>query len=110
MAHKVIKRNITLSVPLEMYEQMKGHPEIKWSEAAREGIAEQLIEVGGVVNGKVLLGMLPEETRKGIEEISKLSKESWKKYYEGVRESEAKRLKLLTQALSSKKITAKGIA
>lgn len=107
MAHK---KNITLSVPLEMYDQMKKHPEIKWSQAAREGIAEQLMEVGGIVNGKVLLSMLPEETRKGIEEISKLSKESWREYYKGMKESEKRRLKLLTQASSSKKITAKGIA
>lgn len=48
-----------------------------------------------MTSGKVLLSMLPEETRKGIEEISRLSKESWKRYYEGVKESEAKRLKLL---------------
>ena len=110
MAHKVNKKNITLSVPVELYEQMKRHPEIKWSEAAREGIAEQLMEVGGIVNGKALLGMLPEETRKGIEEISKLSKESWREYYKGIKESEKRRLKLLTRALSLKKITARGIA
>ncbi len=110
MAHKIMKKNITLSVPVKMYEQMKQHPEIKWSEAAREGIAEQLIDVGGVVSGKVLLGMLPEETRRGIEEISKLSKESWREYYKGVKESEKRRLKLLTQALSSKKITARAVA
>ena len=110
MAHNTNKMNITLSVPRELYEQMKKHPEIKWSEAARQGITEQLAAVGGLISGKVLLSMLPEETRKGIEEISKLSKESWKKYYEGTKESERRRLKLLTQVLSSKKITIKGTA
>ncbi len=100
MAHKA---NITLSVPREMYEEMKRHPEIKWSEAAREGIRNRLVLAGGIISGKELLKMLPEETRKGVEEISKLSKEDWKEYYKGVKESEKRRLKSLTQASSSKK-------
>ena len=103
MAHKV---NITLSVPRELHEQMKKHPEIKWSEAARNGIVQQLAKVGGMISGKELLKSLPEETRRGIEEISKLPEESWEKYYEGVKESEKRRLKSLTQALSSKESTA----
>ena len=82
---------------------MKQHPEIKWSEAARKGITEQLTRVGGIMSGKELLKMLPEETRSGIERISKLSAESWKKHYDGMKESERRRLKLLTQASSSKK-------
>lgn len=95
MAHKV---NITLSVPKELYNQMKQHPEIKWSEAAREGIRSRLIGAGGIINGKDLLKALPEETRKGIEEISRFSDESWKEYYKGVKESEKRRLKSLTRA------------
>ncbi len=87
-----------MSVPAEMYEQMKQHPDVKWSEAARRGIMEKLAEVGGVISGKALLSMLPEETRKGIEDISKLSKESWRRYYDGIKESERRRLKLLTRA------------
>ena len=100
MAHKV---NITLSIPRDMYEQMKKHPEFKWSEAAREGIRNRLAGVGGIISGKDLLKMLPEETRQGIEEISEFSKESWKEYYKGVKESEKRRLKSLIQASSSKK-------
>ena len=100
MAHKV---NITLSIPKELYDQMKMHQEIKWSEAARRGIIRQLAEVGGVINGKDLLKMLPEETRKGIEEISKLSRKSWEYYHKKMKGSERRRLKSLTQALYSKK-------
>ena len=101
MAHKV---NITLSVTREIYDEMKKHPEIKWSEAARKGITQQLARVGGIISGKELIKLLPEETRKGIEEISKLSDESWKSYHKKTKESEKKRFKLLTRAeLSQKK-------
>lgn len=32
--------NVTLSVPEELHKLMKGHPEIKWSEVARQAIWE----------------------------------------------------------------------
>lgn len=103
MAHKV---NITLSITEELHKRMKEHPDIKWSEAAREGIRNKLFDVGGVISGKELLKRLPEETRKGIEEISKLPIEDWKRYYKKMKESEKRRARLLTQALSLKKNTA----
>ena len=35
--------HITLSVPDEVYKEMKRHPEIKWSEIARESIVRKLM-------------------------------------------------------------------
>lgn len=34
--------NITLSVPDALYEEMKRHPEIRWSEVARQALAKKL--------------------------------------------------------------------
>ncbi len=97
MAHKV---NITLSVPREMYEQMKRHPEIKWSEAARRGISEQLAVVGGIISGKELIRRMPPDVRAAFERISKLSVSDWKEHYRKVKEGGRERLKSLTQASS----------
>lgn len=100
MAHKVNKRNITLSVPVGMYEQMKQHPEIKWSEAARRGISEQLAVVGGIISGKELIRRMPLDVRAAFERISKLSVSDWKEHYRKIKERGKERLKSLTQASS----------
>ncbi len=34
--------NLTLSVPDELYEELKKHPEIRWSEVARQALAKKL--------------------------------------------------------------------
>ncbi len=36
--------NITLSVPKELQEQMKRHPELNWSEIARQAFKEKMIQ------------------------------------------------------------------
>ena len=92
--------HITLSIPDELYKEIKKHPEIKWSEAAREGIKQQLYEIKGVISGKELLKRLSPETQRAIKDIPH---SKWVKSYIQMKESEKRRLKLLTQALSSKK-------
>jgi predicted CopG family antitoxin len=37
--------NITLSVPEEMFEKMKRHTELKWSEIARQAFERKLKEI-----------------------------------------------------------------
>ncbi len=100
MAHNVNKRNITLSVPLEMYEQMKEHPDVKWSEVAREGIRNRLVTEGGVISGKELIRRMPPDVRAAFERISKLPASDWKEHYRKIRERGKERLKSLTQASS----------
>lgn len=34
--------NVTLAVPKELHEEMRRHPEIKWSEVARQAFRAQL--------------------------------------------------------------------
>jgi len=37
--------NITLSLPEELYQKLKNHPEIRWSEVARKAIQQYLDEL-----------------------------------------------------------------
>jgi len=92
--------HITLSIPDELYKEIKKYPQIKWSEAAREGIKQQLYEVKGVISGKELLKKLSLETQNAIKNIPN---SEWVKGYKKMKEGEKRRLKYLTQALSSKK-------
>lgn len=89
--------HITLSVPDELYREMKNHPEIKWSEAARQGINQQMARIKGVVSGNELLSKLSPDTRAALERISNLPQSAVRKQYKKMRESEKRRLKLLTQ-------------
>ena len=92
--------HITLSIPDEIYREIKRYPQIKWSEAAREGIRKQLSQLKGVISGKELLKRLSPETQKALIEIPN---SKWIESYKKMKEGEKRRLKLLTQALSSKK-------
>ncbi len=89
--------HITLSIPDDLHKEMKKYSHIKWSEAAREGIKRQLYQLKGVISGKELLKKLSPETRQALERISNLPKSDWKKYYKNIKESEKRRLKLLTR-------------
>lgn len=84
--------HITLSVPQELVLEMKKHPEIKWSEAARAGIRQQLAQVHGLQQGTEWLQRLPEQTRKGLEQVRHLD---WRKWHKRVKEKEWKRAKSL---------------
>ncbi|MHA1169293.1 MAG: hypothetical protein ACTSRU_15810 [Candidatus Hodarchaeales archaeon] len=37
--------NITLSIPDELHERIKNHPEIRWSEVARQAIKQYLDQI-----------------------------------------------------------------
>lgn len=87
--------HITLSIPDEVYEEMKKHPEIKWSEVARKSIVEKTILLRNKVSGRELLKLLPYNIQKSIEESNE--KESIE-FYKKVKEKGWKRKKYLTQA------------
>ena len=46
-SHKYVitMANITLSLPEELYQKLKNHPEIRWSEVARKAIQQYLDEL-----------------------------------------------------------------
>ena len=89
--------HITLSIPDELYEEMKKHREIKWSEVARRGIREELEKKKGVVMGREFLKKLPSDIREEILE-NKFSESEWKKFHKKMKEKGLKRSKSLMQA------------
>ena len=90
--------HITLSIPDELYEEMKKHREMKWSEIARRSIAEEVGKKKGVMKGTDFFNRLPEETKEGIREVSTFSKSDWKKFHKKMKAKEWKRAKSLMQA------------
>ena len=89
--------HITLSIPDEMHQEMKKYPAIKWSEAARRGIREQLLEIRGVLRGEEWLHSLPSSTKNKISELKKFSKEDWKAWHRQVKEKEWRKARFLTR-------------
>jgi len=89
--------HITLSIPDPIHAAMKAHPEIKWSEIARQSIIKQLQKVEGAVSGKELFRSLSKEAQKVVEEVSKLE---WEKFYAQMKKKEWKRTTSLTQPSS----------
>ncbi|HDI74065.1 MAG TPA: hypothetical protein ENF57_03550 [Candidatus Korarchaeota archaeon] len=70
--------HITLSIPKELFEEMKKYPEVKWSEVARKAIRRYLMELKDEIDGEDLLKELPQEIRRGIEELQ------WEEFSEEV--------------------------
>jgi len=70
--------HITLSIPKELLDRMRKHPEIKWSEVARRAIRRYLMELEDEVSGEEILNELPEEIREKIEKLE------WKRFSEKV--------------------------
>lgn len=64
--------NMTLSIPKELHEKMKGFSEMKWSEIARRAIEQRIndLEIMNKITSKSRL------TKKDIEQISKKIKRS----------------------------------
>ncbi len=69
--------NLTLSVPDDLYEEMKKHPEIRWSEVARQALAKKLDDLrrlDAMLSGSKL-------TDGDVENVAKSVKEGvWKKH------------------------------
>ena len=85
---------LTLSIPKEVYERMKKHKEIKWSEIARRAIILYLEKLKERSTSKEILSSLPEEVKNMIE---KTPEKEFKHFYKGLREKGWKRMKSLTQ-------------
>jgi len=86
--------HLTLSVPKELYEEMRKHPEIKWSEVARTAISEYLSNLEATSTSAEVLQMLSPESRMNLTNISPADA---RKFYSEMAKKEWKRLKSLTQ-------------
>lgn len=63
--------NLTLSVPDDLYEEMKKHPEIRWSEVARQALAKKLDDLrrlDALLSASKLTGQDVDEIAKSVKE------------------------------------------
>jgi len=69
--------NLTLSIPDDLYEEMKRHPEIRWSEVARQAVKKKLDDLrrlDALLRGSRL-------TERDVEELGREIKERvWKRH------------------------------
>jgi predicted CopG family antitoxin len=69
--------NLTLSVPDDLYDEMKKHPEIRWSEVARQALVKKLDDLrrlDALLSGSKL-------TDEDVDGIARSVKEGvWKKH------------------------------
>ena len=84
--------HITLSIPDETRKIMKEHPEIKWSEIARQGIQAKAASFKNKITGEEFLSLLSKETR---ESIARETPEEGKAFYKKLKEKEWKRAQYL---------------
>ena len=87
--------HITLSIPDEVHSEMKRHPEIKWSEVARQSIIQKAVMLKKSMPVSEFLKLLPLETRKSIE---KSTEKEDMEFYKKMESKSWKRKKFLTQA------------
>lgn len=86
--------HITLSVPEEIYREMKKHPEIKWSEVARESISARLMKMRTASRAsEIRLHIDP----KALDSVSRISASKSKKLYKKMVREEWKHAKYLTR-------------
>ena len=82
--------HITLSIPKNVYNEMKKHKEVNWSEIARRAIIKYLLELKENMHSKEILANLSEESKKVLFE---LERKKAVKIYKKMREKEWKRIK-----------------
>jgi len=94
--------NFTVRIPRKLYERMKQHSEVNWSEVVRQAIEEyleKLEEAKSMVSSEKLV----EELLKmglSLSKLKPLSSEEEEKLYKELREKTWERIRYTTQAQS----------
>ena len=83
---------ITVSIPQELCDKMKRHPEIKWSEVVRKSLEDYIERLEIVEGGVVPTKKLAERLRKAGLDVSNVDLEKAVKYCEEGHKLERKRL------------------
>ena len=84
--------DITISIPQELYDKMKRHSEVKWSEVVRKAIASYVYRLEIVEGGAVPMKKLAKKLKDSGVDTSSIDLEKAIKYYEEGRKLEWKRL------------------
>lgn len=86
--------HITLSIPEDLYEEMKKHPEVRWSEVARRAIVKYLLQLKSRSSSEEVLSLLSRDARN---KLASVSEDEARRFYEKVVEAEWKRMRSLTR-------------
>ncbi|MBI2445309.1 hypothetical protein HYV43_02880 [Candidatus Micrarchaeota archaeon] len=86
---------ILVSIKKDVWKKMKKHPEIKWTQVARQRLEEYADELEGEMNMEELRRRMGP---KWLKSVRSTPREKALEDYKKVKESEARRLRLLTQA------------
>ena len=86
--------HVTLSIPDEVYKNMKRYPEIKWSEVVRKTIVSYLEGMQDTASSADIRESLSVET---LDKLRAIGLNKSKKYYAKMAKEEWKRAKSLTQ-------------
>lgn len=86
--------HITLSIPDAVYTEMKKHPEIKWSEIARQSIIEKSQYLKGIIPASHFRKRLSPEAKKALQTIPE---KEWKQQAHLIREKDRRRVTSLTR-------------
>ena len=86
--------HVTLSIPDDVYEDMKRYPEIKWSEIVRQTIVSYLEQMKDVSTSNDVRRQLSEST---LNRLKKISSSKGAKFQKRVAKEEWKRTKSLIQ-------------
>jgi len=81
--------SITLTIPREIYDKMRRHPEVNWGEVVLRAIIDYLRRLEGETTTDELLERLGEEHARELDEIDPGKAEE---HYKRMREAEEKRL------------------
>ena len=72
--------HITLSIPDKLYKEMRKHPEIKWSEVARECLTKKIMQMKKVTSASELRAHIDPIILESLDKISeKKAKQLYKK-------------------------------
>jgi hypothetical protein len=86
--------HVTLSIPDDVYKDMKRYPEIKWSEIVRRTIVAYLDEMRDTSSSNEIRGLLSEDT---LNRLRATSSSKAAMYYSKSAKEEWKRARSLTQ-------------
>ncbi len=88
---------MTLSIPQDVYDLMKKHPEVKWTQVVREGIRRYAEELEGETTMARIRQQIDPKVLAAIPDVSK---EEAKEWVRKMREKEWKKRESWTRARS----------
>ena len=94
--------NFTVRLPRKLYERMKKHGEINWSEVVRRSIEEYLERLEGSIVEEPSENIIEELLKRGItlEELKPLKPEEEERLYKELRDKTWERTRSMIQAQS----------